>query len=93
MTDSPKATELFLPGRSSYIFELHGEFGQEIPTTLVRSKEDCPTVQSRHFGKLRPQAVESITRVMNYLHQVSAKPKKRKQPKPQPRTSSFSPQL
>lgn len=41
--------ELFLPGRMAYVVDLDDEFTDtDIPTTLIRSKADCPSMEVRH---------------------------------------------
>lgn len=38
--------ELFLPGRMAYVVDLDDEYADtDIPTTLIRSKADCPTME------------------------------------------------
>ncbi|KAK2645111.1 hypothetical protein Ddye_020306 [Dipteronia dyeriana] len=37
-----KTNEMFLPGRMSFIFNMEGGYSNDIPTTLHRSKADCP---------------------------------------------------
>uniref|UniRef100_A0A673GU88 Protein Red-like n=1 Tax=Sinocyclocheilus rhinocerous TaxID=307959 RepID=A0A673GU88_9TELE len=38
--------ELFLPGRMAYVVDLEDEYADtDIPTTLIRSKADCPTME------------------------------------------------
>ncbi|KAK9948162.1 hypothetical protein M0R45_003750 [Rubus argutus] len=37
-----KTNEMFLPGRLSFIFNMEGGYTHDIPTTLHRSKADCP---------------------------------------------------
>lgn len=40
--------ELFLPGRMAYVVDLDDEFTDtDIPTTLIRSKADCPSMEVR----------------------------------------------
>ncbi len=42
-------SELFLPRRTAFVYELEDdEYGSDIPTTLRRSKLDCPPVRSQH---------------------------------------------
>lgn len=39
-------SELFLPRRTAFVYELEdSEYGSDIPTTLRRSKLDCPPVR------------------------------------------------
>lgn len=41
-----KVNELFLPGRMAYQVELEDEYAEsDIPTTIIRSKADCPTLE------------------------------------------------
>ena len=43
---APERNELFLPKRMAYVVELDDEFADtDIPTTLIRSKADCPTLE------------------------------------------------
>ena len=40
--------ELFLPGRMAYVVDLDDEYADtDIPTTLIRSKADCPSMEVR----------------------------------------------
>lgn len=42
--------ELFLPGRMAYVVDLDDEFTDtDIPTTLIRSKADCPSMEVRLY--------------------------------------------
>lgn len=42
--------ELFLPGRMAYVVDLDDEFTDtDIPTTLIRSKADCPSMEVLSF--------------------------------------------
>jgi hypothetical protein len=41
--DIPTRNELFAPGRMAYVIELDDENAEtDIPTTLLRSRKDCP---------------------------------------------------
>ena len=50
----PERNELFLPRRMAYVVDLEDEFADsDIPTTMIRSKADCPTLEvslSRGLG-------------------------------------------
>ena len=41
----PERNELFLPKRMAYVVDLDDEYDTDIPTTLIRSKADCPSVE------------------------------------------------
>ena len=46
----PQRNESFLPGRMAYLVDLDDEYAEtDIPTTVMRSKADCPTVEVRGF--------------------------------------------
>lgn len=48
--------ELFLPGRMAYVVDLEDEYADtDIPTTLIRSKADCPTMEVREDLLIRLQ--------------------------------------
>lgn len=56
--------ELFLPGRMAYVVDLDDEYADtDIPTTLIRSKADCPTMEVSEWNpkslSCEPQAWES----------------------------------
>jgi IK cytokine len=45
-TKAPERNELFLPRRMAYVVDLEDDFGEsDIPTTLIRSKADCPSLE------------------------------------------------
>ena len=46
----PDRNELFLPGRMAYVVDLEDDFTEsDIPTTLIRSKADCPSLEVCHL--------------------------------------------
>lgn len=59
--------ELFLPGRMAYVVDLDDEFTDtDIPTTLIRSKADCPSMEVELYfctaaGPLHHYAVHQHT--------------------------------
>jgi IK cytokine len=44
-----KVNEMFLPGRTAFVFDMDEEFAHDIPTTVHRSKADCPPPQVMDF--------------------------------------------
>lgn len=51
--------ELFLPGRMAYVVDLDDEYADtDIPTTLIRSKADCPTMEVSHCS---PESLTSLS--------------------------------
>ena len=42
----PERNELFLPGRMAYVIDLEDDMMEsDVPTTLIRSKADCPSLE------------------------------------------------
>jgi IK cytokine len=42
----PERNELFAPGRMAYVIDLEDEYAEsDIPTTVIRSKADVPTLE------------------------------------------------
>jgi len=42
----PERNDLFLPGRMAYVVDLEDDFTEsDVPTTLIRSKADCPSLE------------------------------------------------
>lgn len=66
--------ELFLPGRMAYVVELEEEAGgglgggadDDVPTTLVRSRADCPQ-QSYSTLSTNDIIVNKLTEILGYL--------------------------
>lgn len=74
--------ELFLPGRMAYVVDLEDEYADtDIPTTLIRSKADCPTMEV--LTRVLTQSLSELTRyvlrrdmwagVVGFMHSVIAK--------------------
>jgi IK cytokine len=75
--ERPK-TELFLPGRMAFVFDLDEEFPQELPTTLLRSKEDCPQPEDTIVAKVDKLLIDKVSKIMTFLRQGSKSHKKLK---------------
>lgn len=46
----PEKSELFLPNRMAYVIDLDDEYAEsDIPTTLMRSKADCPSFEVSYY--------------------------------------------
>lgn len=69
--------ELFLPGRLAYVIDLEDEFADsDIPTTLVRSKADCPSVESQTTLTTNDIVINKLTQILSYLRQGTRNSKK-----------------
>eukprot|EP01120_Amphizonella_sp_Union-15-10_P007693 TRINITY_DN2624_c1_g1_i1.p1 TRINITY_DN2624_c1_g1~~TRINITY_DN2624_c1_g1_i1.p1 ORF type:complete len:626 (+),score=181.77 TRINITY_DN2624_c1_g1_i1:43-1878(+) len=68
----------FLPGRTSYVYELDQEYDQELPTTVKRSKEDCPETKELVLARTHPEILTKIQKIMVYYKQGAKAYKKMK---------------
>lgn len=62
-----KTNEMFLPGRMSFIFNTEGGFAHDIPTTLHRSKADCPVPEEMVTVSVDGSVLDRIAKIMSYL--------------------------
>nr|XP_054755325.1 protein Red-like [Lytechinus pictus] len=66
----PQRNESFLPGRMAYQVDLDDEFAEtDIPTTCMRSKADCPTVESQATLTTNDIVINKLTQILSYLRQ------------------------
>ncbi|KAK9274817.1 hypothetical protein L1049_022069 [Liquidambar formosana] len=62
-----KSNEMFLPGRMAFIFNMDGGYSHDIPTTLHRSKADCPVPEEMVTVSVDGSVLERIAKIMSYL--------------------------
>ncbi|KAL4613907.1 hypothetical protein ACB092_07G016100 [Castanea dentata] len=62
-----KSNEMFLPGRMAFIFNMEGGYSNEIPTTLHRSKADCPVPEEMVTVSVDGSVLDRIAKIMSYL--------------------------
>ncbi|CAL9065602.1 suppressor of mec-8 and unc-52 protein homolog 2-like isoform X1 [Musa acuminata AAA Group] len=62
-----KANEMFLPGRMAFIFNMEDGLSHDIPTTLHRSKADCPVPEEMVTVSVDGSVLERIAKIMTYL--------------------------
>ncbi|KAL4452787.1 hypothetical protein ABPG75_008449 [Micractinium tetrahymenae] len=60
-------TELFLPRRTAFVHDLEDLDAPDVPTTLRRSKEDCPKPQETAMGVLDHGVLGKIAKIMSYM--------------------------
>lgn len=79
----PFRNEAFLPGRMAYVFDLEDEFSEsDLPTTLIRSKADCPNLEVHTTLSTNDIVINKLTQILAYLRQGSKdKHKKKKERK------------
>ncbi len=64
--ETPARNELFLPKRMAYVVDLEDEYTDtDIPTTVIRSKADCPNVEVGSRGHLGNCLLQSVTYITN----------------------------
>ncbi|KAK4478992.1 hypothetical protein RD792_014500, partial [Penstemon davidsonii] len=71
-----KTNEMFLPGRMAFIFNMESGFSHDIPTTVYRSKADCPipeylyvvlSFQEMVSVSVDGSVLDRIAKIMTYL--------------------------
>ncbi|CAM8960954.1 unnamed protein product [Rhodiola kirilowii] len=62
-----KQNEMFLPGRMAFIFNMEGGYSQDIPTTVHRSKADCPVPEEMVTVSVDGSVLDRISKIMSYL--------------------------
>ncbi|KAL2997985.1 hypothetical protein AAZX31_09G071300 [Glycine max] len=62
-----KTNEMFLPGRMTFIYNMEGGYHHDIPTTLHRSKADCPVPEEMVTVNVDGSVLDRIAKIMSYL--------------------------
>ncbi|KAM0729225.1 Protein Red [Formica fusca] len=71
--------ELFTPGRMAYVIELDDDNADvDIPTTLIRSKADVPTIDNTPTLTTNDIVINKLAQILSYLRQGSRHSKKGK---------------
>ncbi|XP_044002383.1 protein Red [Aphidius gifuensis] len=71
--------ELFTPGRMAYVIELDDENAEaDIPTTLIRSKADVPTIDTTPTLTTNDIVINKLAQILSYLRQGSRGKKTKK---------------
>lgn len=64
----PLKNELFAPGRMAYQIELDDEEETDVPTTMIRSKTDCPEINvSAGSQSTNDVVINKLTQIISYL--------------------------
>lgn len=62
--------ELFVPGRMTYLVDLADEYPDtDIPTTLIHSKADCPTMEAQTTMTTNDIVISNIIQIFSDLRQ------------------------
>lgn len=75
----PERNELFLPSRMAYVVELEDECADDIPTTIIRSRADCPNWDSLTTLSTNDIVINKLTQILSYLRQGGGAKKKKKE--------------
>ncbi|PWA75867.1 Protein RED, C-terminal [Artemisia annua] len=62
-----KQNDMFLPGRMAFIFDMESGFSHDIPTTVYRSKADCPEPEEMVTVSVDGSVLDRIGKIMSYL--------------------------
>ncbi|KAJ9538471.1 hypothetical protein OSB04_031204 [Centaurea solstitialis] len=62
-----KPNDMFLPGRMAFIFDMETGFSHDIPTTVHRSKADCPEPEEMVTVSVDGSVLDRIGKIMSYL--------------------------
>ncbi|KAK9072683.1 hypothetical protein SSX86_009118 [Deinandra increscens subsp. villosa] len=62
-----KPNDMFLPGRMAFIFDMESGFSHDIPTTVYRSKADCPEPEEMVTVSVDGSVLDRIGKIMSYL--------------------------
>lgn len=62
-----KTNETFLPGRTAFIYNMEGGYSHDIPTTVHRSKADCPVPEEMVTVNVDGSVLDRIAKIMSYL--------------------------
>ncbi|KAI1280566.1 Protein Red [Halotydeus destructor] len=73
----PEKNDLFLPSRMAYVVDLEGECADEIPTTVIRSKADCPNWDSISTLSTNDIVINKLTQILSYLRTGGKKKNKK----------------
>ncbi|KAL0026471.1 hypothetical protein WJX77_001145 [Trebouxia sp. C0004] len=72
------ASEMFLPMRTAFVYDMEEhDSNTDVPTTLRRSKEDCPPPVQYISGYVDNAVLERMGKIMSYLRVTAGKPNKK----------------
>ena len=80
-SNTVERNELFTPGRMAYVIDLDDEVEVDIPTTLIRSKADVPTVDNTPTLTTNDIVINKLAQILSYLRQGNRHGKKGKKAK------------
>ncbi len=72
----PSTLDIFMKGRTTFVFDL-SDMRAELPTTLLKSKEDCPKADNKVVSVVDTELISRMEKIMNYLKPTKSKTKKK----------------
>eukprot|EP00798_Chlamydomonas_sp_ICE-L_P021686 gene21686-28709_t len=81
-TGLANVTEMYKPFRMAFVYEFDNEeevFDTDVPTTLRRSKADCPNPPEAVFAGIDTAVLERIAKVMSYIKTTGGKKMRKKE--------------
>ena len=86
----PDRNDLFLPKRMAYVVELEDDdtIETDVPTTLIRSKADCPSIEATTTLSTNDIVINKLTQILSYLRQ-GRRDRKRKMKEKRSYTNSY----
>ncbi|XP_062096186.1 suppressor of mec-8 and unc-52 protein homolog 2-like [Humulus lupulus] len=62
-----KSNEMFIPGRMAFILNMANGYSHDIPTTVHRSRADCPQPEEMETVCVDGSVLDGISKIMSYL--------------------------
>ncbi len=78
MGSAGKKIETFLPGRSTYVFDIFEDSNEDIPSLVIRSREDCPPLPNEMLGTISEEIYSMVERRLSKLSTYGGGKKLRK---------------
>jgi IK cytokine len=78
----PERNELFATGRMAYVIDLEDEYAEsDIPTTVIRSKADVPTLEGQATLTTNDIVINKLAQILSYLRAGNKASKRNKKNK------------
>jgi len=61
----------FIPGRMTFEFDIDPQFGSELPTTIIHSRENAQEIEESVTGFVQTKIANRISRIMAFLREGS----------------------
>jgi len=75
-----RTVDRFLKGRTTFVFDM-ADMRAELPTTMLRSKEDCPKIEDRITANINEDVLKQASKIMSHLRPRERRKKDKKSKK------------